>query len=73
MELAAVIFVLIMLAVAYLVFRLLKRAVKLAARAVIVLLILVITFIGAIALWSFGAAEPNASDQKPPAPTRRNR
>ncbi len=54
MEIAAVIFVIAMLGVAYIVFRLLKKAVKMAVRSMIVLLILVIAFAGGLALWNFG-------------------
>jgi len=52
MEIAAIIFLLIMLAVAYVVFRLLKRTVKMAFRAIIVLVILAIAVVGGAALWS---------------------
>jgi hypothetical protein len=54
MEIAAIIFVIVMLGVAYIVFRLLKKAVKMAVRSVIVLLILLIAVAGGLALWSFG-------------------
>ena len=52
MEIAAIIFLLIMLAVAYVVFRLLKRTMKMAIRAIIVLLILMIAIAGGFALWN---------------------
>ncbi len=52
MEIAAIIFLLIMLVVAYVVFRLLKRTVKMAFRAIIVLVILAIAIVGGAALWS---------------------
>lgn len=52
MEIAAVIFVLVMIAVAYIAFRILKRTVKMAFRAIIVLIILGIAIIGGLALWN---------------------
>ena len=52
MGIAAIIFILIMLAVAYIAFRILKRTVKMAFRAVIVLLILAIAIVGGLALWN---------------------
>ncbi|NNE97632.1 MAG: hypothetical protein HKN25_01295 [Pyrinomonadaceae bacterium] len=64
MEIAAVIFILIMFAVAWVVFRLLKRTVQLLIRAIIVLLILFIAIAGGAALWnmdSLGLAGKNAS------------
>lgn len=64
MEIAALIFVLVMLGVAFIVFRLLKKVVKMAVRSVIVLLILVIAFTGGLALWSFGG---KTAPQKTPS------
>ncbi|MCB1023996.1 MAG: hypothetical protein KDB79_06395 [Acidobacteria bacterium] len=58
MEIAAVIFVLIMLAVAYIAFRILKKTVKMAMRALIVLLILVVAAAGGIALWNMNSGAP---------------
>ena len=64
MEIAAIIFVLVMVGVAYIVFRLLKKAVKMAVRSVIVLLILVIAVAGGLALWNFGG---KTAPEKTPA------
>lgn len=52
MEIAAIVFVLIMLFVAYLVFRILKKTVKLAIRAIIVLVLIAVALVGGSALWS---------------------
>jgi len=52
MEIAAIIFIVIMFAVAYIAFRILKRTVKMAFRAIIVLLILAIAVVGGLALWN---------------------
>lgn len=66
MEVAAIAFVLVMLAVAYIVFRLLKRAVKMAVRAMIVMLILFIAGAGGITLWMLdpGGDRPPATKKK---------
>lgn len=64
MEIAAFIFVIVMLGVAYIAFRLLKKAVKLAVRTAVVLLILLIAVTGGIALWSFGG---KSAPEKTPA------
>ncbi|MFV0388355.1 MAG: hypothetical protein ACK5NT_06345 [Pyrinomonadaceae bacterium] len=52
MEIAAVLFVVVMLGVAYVVFRLMKRTVKMMVRAVIVLVIIAIALFGGTALWN---------------------
>ena len=58
MEIAAIIFALIVIAVAYVVFRLLKKTVKLAIRAIIFLIIIGVAVIGGAYLWtSSGAAQ----------------
>lgn len=64
MEIAAFIFVIVMAGIAYIVFRLLKKAVKMAFRSVIVLIILVIGITGGLALWSLGG---KAVPEKTPA------
>jgi hypothetical protein len=63
---AAVIFFLIFLAVAYVAFRMLKRTVKMAFRIAIVGVILAIAVGGSIALWYVGSSEPT----RPARPTR---
>jgi energy-coupling factor transporter transmembrane protein EcfT len=70
MEIAAIIFILIMLAIAYITFRVLKKTVKMAMRAVIVLLILAIALVGGIALWSMDSFSFNNSG---PVKTRKSR
>jgi multisubunit Na+/H+ antiporter MnhB subunit len=52
METAAIIFILIMFGVAYIAFRILKRTLKMAIRAIVVLLILIIAVVGGVALWN---------------------
>jgi len=67
MEIAAIIFIVIMLAVAYIAFRILKRTVKMAFRAIIVLLILAVAIAGGLALWnleSFGLNKKSTTTRK---------
>ncbi len=71
MEIAAIIFILVMLAVAYITFRLLKKTVKMAIRAMVVLLILAVTIVGGIALWSINGESD--SENPRPAKTKRSR
>ena len=52
MEIAAIVFVLVMLAVAYVAFRILKKTFKMALRTIIVLVIIGVAIVGGIALWS---------------------
>ena len=52
MEIAAIVFVLVMLATAYIAFRILKKTVKMAMRAIVVLVILAIALVGGLALWN---------------------
>lgn len=67
MEIAAIVFFIIMLAMAYIVFRVLKRTVKMAMRAIIVLVILGVAFGGGAALWnmnSLGFSSKTKSSKK---------
>ncbi len=67
MEIAAIIFIVIMLAVAYIAFRILKRTVKMAFRAILVLLILAVAIAGGLALWnleSFGLNKKSTTTRK---------
>ncbi|MCA1623276.1 MAG: hypothetical protein LC768_02460 [Acidobacteria bacterium] len=64
MEIAAIGFIIFLVAIAAVTFFLLKRAVKMAIRAVIVVLILLIAVVGGISLWMFGASD-KTSDNRP--------
>lgn len=66
MEIAAFLFVVVMLGVAYIAFRILKRTVKLAFRLILVLLIVLVAVAGGIYLSGYGNAErgPSASGSK---------
>jgi len=52
MEIAAIIFVLVMVAIAYIAFRILKKTLKMAMRAIVVLVILAIAVVGGFVLWN---------------------
>ncbi|MGI8640257.1 MAG: hypothetical protein ACR2MG_09875 [Pyrinomonadaceae bacterium] len=65
MTIAAIIFALFMIAVAAVTFFVLKRAIKMAVRAAIVALILLIAVVGGVSLWWFGTAD-NTSDKPQP-------
>lgn len=54
MTIAAIIFAIFLLAVAAITFLVLKKAFKMAIRALIVALILLIGIVGGISLWMFG-------------------
>lgn len=54
MVIAAIIFVVFLIAVAAITFFVLKRALKMAFRAAIVALILLIALVGGVSLWMFG-------------------
>ncbi len=64
MIIAAIIFALFMIAVAAITFFVMKRAIKMAIRAAIVALILLIAVIGGVSLWWFGT--DNSSDKPQP-------
>lgn len=59
MEIAAIFFLLVMLVVAYIAFRVLKKTMKMAFRAIIVLVILAIAIAGGLALWSMSGQSTN--------------
>ena len=63
MEIAAIVFVVFTIAVAVVTFFVLKRALKMAIRAAIVALILLIAVVGGASLWWFGASDN--SDKQP--------
>jgi len=70
MEIAAIIFAAFLVAVAAITFFVLKRALKMAIRAAIVALILLIAVVGGVSLWWFGA---NDNSTKQPATIKKSR
>ena len=70
MEIAAIVFVIFLIAVAAISFFVLKRAVKMAMRAAIVALILLIAIVGGVSLWWFGT---DKSSDKPPTTIKKSR
>jgi hypothetical protein len=66
MEIAAIIFVIFLFAVAAITFFVMKKAVKMAIRAAIVALILLIAVVGGVSLWMFGT-DGNNSNTRPAA------
>ena len=64
MTIAAIVFVIFLLAVAAITFFVMKKAMKMAIRAAIVALILLIAVVGGISLWMFGT-DGNNSDNRP--------
>ena len=70
MTIAAIIFVIFMLSVAAVTFFVLKRAIKMAIRAAIIALILLIAAVGSASLWWFGT---NNSSNKTPATIKKTR
>lgn len=63
MTTAAIVFVTFLLAVAAITFFVLKKAMKMAIRAAIVALILLIAIVGGVSLWMFGTS--GNSDNRP--------
>ncbi len=70
MTIAAMIFVIFLFAVAAITFFVMKKAVKMAIRAAIVALILLIAVVGGVSLWMFGT---NPTAEKPPANIKKSR
>lgn len=68
---AAVIFVIVLIGVAMVVFTMIKRTVKLAFRLAIVGILLLIAAAGGFSLWWFGTSSTN--EGKRPAPVQRTR
>jgi hypothetical protein len=66
MEIAAIIFVIFLFAVAAITFFVMKKAVKMAIRAAIVALILLSAVVGGVSLWMFGT-DGNNSNTRPAA------
>ncbi len=70
MAIAAIIFVVFLAAVAAITFFVLKRALKMAFRAAIVALILLIALVGGVSLWMFGT---DKTPEKPPVTNKKTR
>lgn len=70
MEIAAIGFVVFLVVVAAITFFVLKKAIKMAVRAAIVALILLIAVVGGVSLWMFGA---DKTTEKPPASVKKPR
>lgn len=71
MEIAAIGFVVFLIAVAAITFFVLRKAIKMAVRAAIVALILLIAVVGGASLWWFGAS--NKTFDKTPAANNKSR
>ena len=56
MEIAVVVFILAMIAIAYGAFRVLKKTLKMVFRAIVILLILGIVIVGSMAIWNMNLA-----------------
>lgn len=65
---AAVVFFLIFLAVAFVAFKMLKRSLKMAFRVAIVVVILTIAVAGSVALWAFSASKTTRPQPRPTQP-----
>ena len=70
MELAAIVFIVFIIAVAVVTFLILKKAIKMAIRAGIVFLILIIGIVGAASLWYAGS---DSKTNKTPAANKKSR
>jgi uncharacterized membrane protein len=70
MTIAAIVFVIFLLAVAAITFFVMKKAVKMAIRAAVVALILLIAVVGGISLWMFGI-DGNSNNRA--VPTKKSR
>jgi len=68
MEIAAIVFVVFIIAVAVVTFFILKKAIKMAVRAGVVFLILLIGIIGAASLWYYNS---DSNSTKTPAATNK--
>lgn len=70
MEVTAIGFVVFLIVVAAVTFFILKKAIKMAVRAAIVALILLIAMVGGVSLWMFGS---DKTAEKPPANVKKAR
>ena len=66
----ALVFFLVLVAIAFFAFKILKRTVKFAFRVVIVGIILMIAIAGSIALWALGSSKSASPAERPPARSR---
>ena len=66
---AGIVFFLILVAVAFVVFRLLKKTLGMALRVVVVLIILAIAFFGTMAFFYIGGGGRGPVRPRPPTPT----
>ncbi len=71
MEIAAIGFVVFLIAVAAITFFVLRKAIKMAVRAAIVALILLIAVVGGASLWWFGSTDK--SPDKTPVTNKKSR
>ncbi len=71
MEIAAIGFVVFLIAVAAITFFVLRKAIKMAVRAAIVALILLIAVVGGASLWWFGSSDK--TNDKSPATNKKTR
>lgn len=65
---AAIVFFLVVAAIAFVAFKMLKRSVKMAFRMAIVAVILVVAVAGSIALWAFSGGRGAAERPRPTRP-----
>jgi uncharacterized protein YqhQ len=72
MEITAVSSVIFLIVIAAIAFFVLRRVVKMAIRATIVALILLIAIVGGVSLWMFGSGVDKSSDNRS-APVRKVR
>ncbi len=70
MEIAAIVFIIFIIAIAVITFFVLKKAIKMAVRTAIVFLILLIGIVGAASLWYFGS---DSNSTKTPASNKKSR
>lgn len=68
MEIAAIVFAVFIIAVAVVTFFVLKKAIKMAVRAAIIFLVLIIGIVGAASLWYYSS---DSNSNKTPAATNK--
>ncbi len=70
MEITAVVFVIFLFAVAAITFFVLRKAIKMAIRAAIVAVILLIAVVGGVSLWMFGGGSNSKNSNSHPTNTK---